>query len=103
MNIGLPFKCAAIATILFAKFVAATPEERDFTAEFVTQCKVKAETGDAEAQVLYGIALSNGWGVEKDKAKTVEWYREAAEQGHLPAQQVLDRVKKHLRQLQGQR
>ena len=33
------------------------PEEKDFTPDFVAQCKVKAEQGDAEAQAIYGRAL----------------------------------------------
>ena len=57
----------------------AEPTEKDFTPEFVAQCKVKAEGGDPEGQALYGRALSNGWGVEKDLAKAAEWYRKAAE------------------------
>lgn len=89
MNIGTTLKFAAVAAILFATFVKAEPKKEDFTPEFVAQCKAKAETGDAEGQALYGHALSNGWGVEKDATKAVEWYRKAAEQGDVTAQKSL--------------
>ncbi len=87
MNIRTVIKCAAVAaSILLTPLAKAEPGEKDFTPEFVAQCKAKAEAGDAEGQALYGQALSRGWGVEKDEAKAVEWYRKAAEQGLARAQ-----------------
>ena len=38
----------------------------------------RAEQGDA-----------NGTGVEKDEQKAVEWYKKAAEQGHVKARNCL--------------
>lgn len=40
-----------------------------------------AETGAASAQNSVGISYATGDGVDKDKAKAVEWYRKAAKQG----------------------
>ena len=33
-----------------------------------------------------GVCYNNGYGVEKDEVKAVEWHERAAEQGHLNAQ-----------------
>lgn len=41
-----------------------------------------AENGDAEAQVLLGMAYSSGKSVAQDDSKAVAWYRRAAEQGN---------------------
>jgi TPR repeat protein len=39
-----------------------------------------------EAQLNLGDCYQNGYGVQKDKAEGVKWYRKAAEQGHSVAQ-----------------
>ncbi len=81
--------CAAAtiyAATVFAENAAKEPEKKDFTPEFVAQCRARAEAGDAEAQVIYGTALANGWGVEKDLAKAVEWYTKAAKNGNAGGQ-----------------
>src|SRR5438105_2241479 len=49
----------------------------------------KAEQGDDSAQNSLGWCYSNGFGVEKDEQKTVEWYQKAAEQGNTGAQNNL--------------
>ena len=92
MNIGIgtTIKHAALAAaILFAPFVKAEPEEKDFTPEFVAQCKAKAEAGDLEGQALYGRALSKGWGVDRNDEKAVKWLQKAAEAGNASAQYYL--------------
>ncbi len=91
MNIKRTINLAATASMIcaasvFAENSAKEPEEKDFTPEFVAQCKVKAEQGDAEAQCDLGVCHEFGNGVEKDLVKAVEWYRRAAEQG-LPRAQ----------------
>ena len=42
---------------MFCPIASAELEEKDFTPEFVAQCKAKAEAGDAEGQALYGRAF----------------------------------------------
>lgn len=74
---------------LFSTIVSAEPEEKDFTPEFVAECKAKAETGDAEAQVNYGIALGNGWGVASNIVESVTWFSKSAEQGFARGQRYL--------------
>ncbi len=77
---------AIYAATVFAENIVKEPEEKDFTPEFVAQCRARAEAGDAEAQVIYGTALANGWGVEKDLAKAAEWYTKAAKNGNAGGQ-----------------
>jgi len=45
-----------------------------------------AETGDAKAMFVLGQMYSFGYGVKKDLAKALEFYRKAANLGHVPAQ-----------------
>ena len=42
--------------------------------------------GCALAQNNLGVCYENGIGVAEDKRKAFEWYRKAAEQGHVDAQ-----------------
>jgi len=39
-----------------------------------------ARAGDSYAQDLLGVFLAEGWGVEKDEKKALEWHRLAAAQ-----------------------
>jgi uncharacterized protein len=48
--------------------------------------KTNADSGDAIAQLVIGIAYELGYGVAKDDAQAVNWYRKAAEQGNASAQ-----------------
>ena len=48
-----------------------------------------AEKGDARAQFNIGYLYANGWGVQRDLAEAVKWYRKAAEQGLEIAQHYL--------------
>ena len=48
-----------------------------------------AENGDARAQFNIGYMYANGWGVQRDLAGSVNWYRKAAEQGLEIAQHHL--------------
>ena len=49
----------------------------------------KAESGDPEAQDRLGDCYKHGYGMEKDWAKAVEWYRKSAAQGNAAAQRSL--------------
>ncbi|MBQ6924128.1 MAG: SEL1-like repeat protein [Kiritimatiellae bacterium] len=80
--IGLIAVCFCISL----QATPAEPEERDFTPEFVAQCKAKAEGGDAEAQAIYGRALSNGWGVETNYQAAINWLQKAAMAGNAIGQ-----------------
>ena len=40
--------------------------------------RVRAEAGDAEAQVNLGVRYDNGLGVPQDDAEVLRWYRLAA-------------------------
>jgi len=46
----------------------------------------KAGAGDAESQVLVGLAFQRGQGAAKDTARAAGWFQRAAEQGHPAAQ-----------------
>ena len=43
-----------------------------------------AQTGDAYAQFELGSSYYYGNGTPIDKMKAVEWWKKAAEQGHVP-------------------
>jgi V8-like Glu-specific endopeptidase len=48
-----------------------------------------ADKGDARAQFNIGYMYANGWGVQRDLAEAIKWYRRAAEQGLEIAQHSL--------------
>jgi hypothetical protein len=53
----------------------------------IEECKKAASSGDARAQCTLGGAYKQGeFGLPKDYAESVKWYRKAAEQNHGPAQ-----------------
>ncbi len=64
-------------------------EEQTFTVDFVEHCKVRADSGDAEGQALYGVALLNGWGVEENNEAAVEWLDKASKAGNAIGQTYL--------------
>ena len=64
-----------------------TPGERKAFEEF----RVKAETGNAEAQYRLAVCYSEGKNVAKDKAEAAKWFRKAAEHDHAKAQYKLGR------------
>ena len=71
------------ATAESAAPIDTEPTEKDFTPEFIAKCKERAEAGDAQGQALYGRALSNGWGVEKDQNESIKWLKMSADAGNL--------------------
>jgi uncharacterized protein len=48
-----------------------------------------AEKGDARAQFDIGFMHAYGWGVQRDQAAAIPWYRKAADQGLAVAQHFL--------------
>ena len=55
-------------------------------AHLLPYLKTVAESGDAQAQFQFGVCYRGGYGVKKDEAEAVKWWREAAEQGFVKAQ-----------------
>ncbi len=55
----------------------------------VDDCRVKAEQGNADAQLNLGLMYAYGLGVLQDDKQAVNWYRKAAEQGDALAQNNL--------------
>lgn len=47
-----------------------------------TQNKIKADAGDANAQIYIGIAYGMGMGVPQDDVESTKWFLKAATQGH---------------------
>jgi TPR repeat protein len=64
---------------LMARAQALRPED-------LTTLLEKAGTGDAEAQVLVGLAFQRGQGTARDTARAAAWLKRAAEQGHPAGQ-----------------
>ena len=61
----------------------------DFSAP-ATRCLHAAEQGNVDAQFALGCLYKAGVGVELDIKKAMEWYRQAARQGDVEAQHVLE-------------
>ena len=80
--------CATPSSKDHSATISSSPRyrEKDFTPDFVQKCKARAEAGDAEGQALYGRALINGWGVEKNETLGVEWSRKSADSGNAIGQ-----------------
>lgn len=51
-----------------------------------------ADAGNAKAQNYLGVLYDNGYGVRRDDAQAVAWYRKAADQGNAAAQYNLGRL-----------
>ena len=62
------------------------PDARPVLNSLAQTHRANAEKGDASAQFFMGVAYENAYGVERDFKKSAEWYRKAAEQGHVGAQ-----------------
>jgi TPR repeat protein len=60
-----------------------------FGSDDVSEIRIKAEQGNADAQAALGFIYQNGDGVPKDDSESVRWYRKAAEQGNAEAQAAL--------------
>jgi hypothetical protein len=65
------------------------PGAREWRKNIVAILHTAAQQGDAIAQVNLGIIYEKGYGVPQDRAEALNWYRKAAEQGHVDALQRL--------------
>jgi len=74
----------------FAVFIAAFAVILTGYAATASNYRAAAERGDAEAQFNLGVCYKNGWGVTKDLAEAVRWFRKAARQGDQNAQKILN-------------
>ncbi len=52
----------------------------------------RAKEGNAVAQNALGVLYLNGWGVNKDYAEALAWFRKASEQGNPRAQTTIGRM-----------
>ncbi len=71
------------------KIMSGAGEDREKIAQAVQLIGFAAESGEAQAQFVYGSLFQNGQGVEKDLAQAAGWYRRSAKAGFPPANQAL--------------
>jgi TPR repeat protein len=72
-----------------SKRTAILTAAKALRAEDLPELHRKGEAGDAEAQLLLGLAYLDGRVVEKNAATSLVWISKAAEQGHPMAQNSL--------------
>src|ERR1019366_8036426 len=76
-----------LACLLVGAAFQLTAQQGEADRRRLTDVRVKAEKGDAQAQCEMGLAFDKGTnGVAKDDAEAVKWYRKAAEQNVALAQ-----------------
>ncbi len=68
-------------------FIEANCERIDTWREF-------AETGDARAQVLYGLCYHYGSGVEEDQGEAFTWFEKATAQGNAQGAVIISVVRR---------
>jgi TPR repeat protein len=90
-----------ICLLLFLIPLSAYAEKLEFLSEAqaafdigeyekaVTLWRTAALNGNSNAQVLMGLAYSNGWGVDRDMHFAEMWYHIAAENNHPSGQFLL--------------
>ena len=64
-------------------------EEHAPSPKEIAEMRLKADQGDATAQVSLGVMYEFGRGVPKDEVEAVKWYRKAADQGNADGQNNL--------------
>lgn len=74
--------------ISFSAFPLPATADR-FLSEETKALIVKAEAGDAEAQIQVALAYDVGKGAPQDRSNAMKWYRVAAEGGNVEAQNSL--------------
>ncbi|MFA5922254.1 MAG: tetratricopeptide repeat protein [Methylococcaceae bacterium] len=79
------FLSVVVLSVLLLTGLFASHTNADGSVE--QQIRIKAEQGDAEAQLILGLMYNEGQGdVTKDYSQAVTWFRKAAEQGLAMAQ-----------------
>ena len=73
MTRRIPAVCVAFVLLVSGGALAQTPAD-------IAGLRVKANAGDAAAQLDFGITYVLGQGVPQDYAQAVAWYRKAADQ-----------------------
>ena len=86
-KIAAPVTCAA--TICAAVVLWPAYREKAIERKAAKACRIRAEQGDASAQVSLGKLYYRGKGVSRNYAEAVRWYRKAAEQGDANGQTSL--------------
>jgi TPR repeat protein len=82
--------CCTVAVLLLLEGCQrANQWLKDEIAPSADDLRRLAERGDSAAQFNEGLTNEFAWGVRRDHAKAVRWYRKAAEQGHARAQSKL--------------
>ena len=74
------------AIVLWSLFISAA------FAATAADYREAAEKGDAKAQFNLGNCYFNGWGVSKNMAEAVKWYKKAARQGIPNAKKALNNL-----------
>ena len=91
-------KTLALLILLLGLVAPASAAELDAAVaaahggDYVTALRrlsVLAEKGDARAQFDVGFMHAYGWGVQRNPAEAITWYREAADQGLQVAQHFI--------------
>ncbi len=83
-----PMACFMLALKKYAVKNGTGNETEEGTALLLTA----AEGGIQNAQIMYGMCLENGIGVEKDLSEAAGWYRRAAKAGNTQANDALKRL-----------
>ena len=84
---ALPALAALLGVGSASLHAQLTPKNMALGPEAARKC---AEQGDADCQAKLGWFYENGVdGVKEDHVQAVQWYKGAAEQGHIPAQLAL--------------
>lgn len=60
--------------------------------DYLTSLRTQAEGGNATSQYLLGLKYYNGDGVPRNIPTALHWFRQAANQGHKQAQQMIDKI-----------
>src|SRR6266436_3945113 len=78
-----------IFTLLLASSVAVVQlagQQTKADQKPIEEVKAKAEAGDAESEVEFGLRYEQGKGVAKDQVEAVKWFLKAAEENYAKAQ-----------------
>ena len=86
LDLSKPMQGDLTIFCLLTKNTSDNTFKKYLTSNVITGLLKLAEKNNPRVQLRLGGCYYNGYGVEQDKAKAVEWYRKAAEQGEALAQ-----------------